>query len=95
MATTETTAFEKKMPEAIDGMVTITRNAFFASVGRLNVHPGVVGRYDRTFGFRSDWKTPDGEVIAVTVGGTVFAHTRYMVTQRIFNGHRAAIAAAG
>lgn len=95
MTTIETCKVEKKMPEAIDGMVTITRDAFFASVGRLKVHPGVVGKYDRTFGFRSDWKLPGGEVIAVTVGGTLYAHKRYMVTQRIFNGHRAAIAAAG
>lgn len=95
MTTNQSKGFEKQVPAEIDGMVTVSYAAFFATVGQLDVHPEIVSSWDRIFGYRSDWKLRSSrEMVGVTVGGTCFSHSRYMVTRQFFNSHRAAIAAA-
>lgn len=84
----------KQTPPEIEGMVTISRNAFYATVGQLDVHPYPVGNFDPIFGYRSDWKTRNHKVIAATVGGMIHSHARYMVTREFFNANRTTIAKA-
>lgn len=95
MNTNASAGFEKQVPAEIDGMVTISKAAFFATVGKLDVHPEIVSGWDRTFGYRQDWKLRSREMIGVTVGGTTFSHRRYMVTAHFFSAHRSAIEAVG
>lgn len=89
MTTLQTSQAKKQTPPEIAGTVTVTKEAFFATVGKLDVHPCPTGKYDPVFGYRSDWKLRDGRIIGFSNGGTTFSTTRYMVTQRFYDANRA------
>lgn len=86
----------KVVPDASDyGMVGVSREAFFATVGKMDVHPSLAGQnYDPVLGYVSKWKTPYGDVVGATVGGTHLSETAYMVSCEFFERNRAAIAKA-
>lgn len=85
----EPTPPSKAIPDpARYGMVGVSREAFFATVGQLDVHPSPVGPYDRVFGYTSEWKTRAGQVLAKTVGGTHLSETAYLVSQTFYERHR-------
>ncbi|MHB8742818.1 MAG: hypothetical protein ACYC9L_06785 [Sulfuricaulis sp.] len=73
------------------GMVPVSQEVFFAILGRLNVHPCAIGRYDSVTGYFSEWKTPLNEVLGGSVGGTVFSEPTYMFTPAFAAKHRARI----
>lgn len=76
------------LPPSRGDMVRVSKETFFATVGRLNVHPTIgQQKWDQVLGYRSDWKTPHGEVLGVTVGGTHLSETEYMVTRAFFEKH--------
>ena len=78
---------EKLTPPEIDGFVTVTREVFYATVGRLDVHPYPRGSYDPHFGYVSEWRLRDNTLIAKSTGGTTFSHSRYMVTQAFYTAN--------
>ena len=50
-------------------MAPVSKNAFFAAIGKLNVHPYIVSqKYDPVLGYKSHWKTPSGNVVGISVG---------------------------
>ncbi len=81
-----------KLCAADFGMVEVSKKAFFATIGQLNVHP-VSGqeRYDAVKGYFSRWKTPDGRILGGSVGGTYLSETLFMVTHEFHEKHRDAI----
>lgn len=81
--------YVKQMPEPVPGMETVSRETFFDVIGPLNVHPNAIGKYDQIFGYRSDWKLRNNTLIGVTVGGTCFSHTRYMLTPAMLEQYQA------
>jgi hypothetical protein len=85
------TEYVKQMPEPVPGMVTVSKETFYSAIGPLNVHPRIIGGYDRIFGYRSDWMLRNDSLIGVTVGGTCFSHTRYMLTPQFIERHQIAI----
>jgi len=47
-------------------MQAINKARFYAIIGKLNVHPCPIGKWDN--GFLTHWKLPDGTVIGVSHG---------------------------
>lgn len=84
MQASEAKRQEKLTPPEIEGFVTVSREVFYATVGRLDVHPHPRGNYDFHFGYVSEWRLRDNTLIAKSTGGTTFSHTRYMVTQAFY-----------
>ena len=83
---------DKATPPEVSGYVTISQEAFFATVGRLDVAPRAVGDYDPIFGYRSHWKlNRGGELVGVSAGGTCHSHHRFMVSPQFFDANRDAI----
>jgi hypothetical protein len=81
----------KATPPEIPGTVTISREAFHATVHTLDVMPNPQGNYDQTFGYLSRWETPRRTVIGYTHGGTTFSEKRYMVTQDFYEANKSKI----
>lgn len=83
----------QNLPERLKGLIPVTRDSFFASVGHLNVHPSIYGNHDRTLGYLSDWKLEAGvgERIGATIGGTTFCEKVYFVTPSFFNKNAATL----
>jgi hypothetical protein len=75
-------------------MKQVSKKAFFATVGRLDVHPCPEGRYDNVKGYRSLWKMHGtADVIGETIGGTIHMETQFFVTGEFYQKHLTAIAA--
>ena len=68
------------LPAELRQLEVISRESFFAALGPLNVHPTPVGRWSDEWGYRSDWKTPEGRVLGVTIGGTTTRQRIYLAT---------------
>jgi len=80
----------KAMPPEIEGMITVSYEAFFGTVGKLNVHPRIVNEYsyDQTFGYLTEWIIQNTkEVVGISNGGTTFSETRYMVTKKFYDAN--------
>lgn len=83
-------------PANYPGMVGVSRDAFFSTLGRLDVSPSCHGyRHDEVLGYRSDWKTPYGRVLGMTIGGTHASESAYMVTREFYEANRAALTSSG
>lgn len=62
------------------GMVPVSKEEFFATVGRMDVLPSIVGEAcDDERGYLSRWKLRDGRVVGVTFGGTHLMENKYGV----------------
>lgn len=85
------------IPDDLSGMIAVTRDTFFATVGQLNVHPCPTGNWDPVLGYRSEWKMHGGagEHIATTIGGTSLSNTAYLVAPGFYDRNRAALARVG
>lgn len=71
------------------GMIEVSKKAFFATIGQLNVHPTVgQERYDSMKGYFNRWKTPDGQILGGSVGGTYLSEKLFMVTREFYEKHR-------
>jgi hypothetical protein len=77
-----------------DGMVPVSKAAFFATVGQLDVHPWPVGKYDQTWAYLGHWVTRAGTLVGLGDGGTHLAKRRWFVTREFFNAHQDVIAEA-
>lgn len=61
-----------------EGFTQVSQSEFFSVVGPLDVHPYIVlARYDPRLGYRSQWKTRQGEIVGETVGGTLLLETQF------------------
>ena len=74
----------KLIPDEVPGTITVSEKAFFATVGKLNVHPSIPGSHDSTFGYRSEWKMQDGsqEIVGYSFSKNHLSKGRWMVTKR-------------
>lgn len=81
----------KVIPDALPGMVAVSRDAFYAVVGKLDVHPTPQGPWDHVLGYRSDWKLRDGRLIACSIGEPPLSEVTYMVTEGFHAANRAAL----
>lgn len=72
-------------------MIAITKDSFFATVGQIDVHPHIVGGYDRVHGYTQDWKLRYSDAI---IGRTVDAPKQYLVTPEFFEKNRAKMVVA-
>jgi len=73
-------------------MQQITKAAFIATVGQLDVSPYPrSGRYDDKWGYKMDWKLRNGVKVGLSDGGTTFEPDRYFVTDEFYASHRAEI----
>lgn len=71
------------------GMVKVTKTEFFATVGRLNVHPSIARvPYNQESGYLQWWKLPCGRVLGVSFGGTQFMESQYGVNPEFHTQHR-------
>ena len=69
----------KKMPPELPGFVTVPAAQFTAVVNAQGARPFMAGEFAPGTGYRTDWRLPNGQTIAATVGGTVISHTRHML----------------
>ena len=69
----------RKMPAELPGFVTVGGVRFYETITAHGARPVIVGFFDPVNGFRTEWRTPDGQAVAATVGGTSISHVRYMV----------------
>lgn len=69
----------KKMPPELPGFVTVSAARFAAVVNAQGAAPFMAGQFDPATGYRTDWRLPNGQTIAATLGGTVISHTRHML----------------
>ena len=69
----------KRMPPELPGFVTVSAARFAAVVSAQGAHPFMAGEFAPGTGYRTDWRLPNGQTIAATVGGTVISHTRHML----------------
>ena len=68
-----------RVEELQEQMAEIPAAEFFATIGQMNVHPSPVGRYDQETGYLTHWKTPSGQIVAQSIGGTECCEARYFV----------------
>jgi len=68
------------LPIELQRLRVVSSEQFYAALGAKNVHPTPVGRWSDEWGYRSDWKTPDGRVLGVTIGGTTTQKRVYLAT---------------
>lgn len=61
-------------------MLTVTEEVFFSKVRQLDVHPSIVGGYDRVKGYTSHWKLRDGRLVGISYGGNHLCPSTYMVS---------------
>ncbi len=61
-------------------MVLVTQEIFFATVGKMNVHPTPIGKWDDVIGYKSLWKLRDGTVVGESDGATE-ENKRYWVIE--------------
>ena len=85
--------FQKLMPPEFPGFVTVSKEAFFATVGQLDVIPHIASGYDTAFGYTNEWQLRDRTVIGKSRGGTYLSETRYAVSQAFHAKHFAKEAA--
>ena len=54
------------MPTAREGYRLVTKDAFYESIGQMNVHPYPQARWSDVFGYVAHWKTPAGDVVGLS-----------------------------
>lgn len=69
----------RKMPAELPGFVTVGVERFYETITAHGARPVIVGFFDPVSGYRTEWRTPDGQAVAATVGGTSISHVWYMV----------------
>lgn len=69
----------RKMPAELPGFATVPALRFFGVMTAHDARPVIVGQFDPVNGYRTEWRTPSGQAVGATVGGTAIAHVRYMV----------------
>lgn len=80
--------FLKQTPEEVPDMVTISKEAFYATVGQLNVNPYPVGNWDNIFGYKTEWRTPERILRGISFTESYCSNGRYMVSEAFFESHR-------
>lgn len=95
LAPVDAAALPEEFAKHLAGFVQVTGGSFHAVVGLMDVHPYPYGRHDQTWGYRSDWKRPNGERVGVTIGGTTFSARAYFVPRAFFETHRASLQRIG
>ena len=78
----------KKMPPELPGFVIVSAARFAAVVNAQGARPFMAGEFAPGTGYRTDWRLPNGQTIAATVGGTVISHTRHMLAVDLNEGER-------
>ena len=73
----------KKMPPELPGFVTVSAARFAAVVSAQGARPFIASHFEPVTGCRTDWRLPNGQTIAATVGGTVISHTRHMLAMGV------------
>ena len=76
----------KKMPPELPGFVTVSAARFAAVVSAQGARPFIASHFEPVTGCRTDWRLPNGQTIAATVGGTVISHTRHMLAVELNEG---------
>ena len=70
------------------GMVEVSRDVFFETVGQLDVHPSSAGfAWDDILGYPSRWNLRDGTVVGMTIGLPPRSRETFMVTPSFFETH--------
>lgn len=68
-----------------EGFRRVEREEFYKAVGPLNIHPYPQGRWSDSIGYLCHWKTPAGEVLALSDGGdSCKIHSRYWLRESRF-----------
>lgn len=64
------------------GVVEVTKDSFFASIGQLDVHPTIQGAWNKETGYTSAWLTRAGRVLrGMSTSGTHQANPQYFVPE--------------
>lgn len=69
-------------PRSYPGWAQISKEEFFAIVGRLDVHPSPQGPWDNRYGYVSHWKLRDEHVIGLSDGGTHLQERRFFIPEK-------------